>query len=46
MKEVALPLREVLPKDRLRVMVPYTKTELQAMEDIDLPGSELDALGD
>lgn len=46
MKEVALPLREVLPKDRFRVMVPYTKTELQAMEDIDLPGSELDALGD
>ena len=44
LKEVAVPLRQVLPEDRLRVLVPYTKAELQAMDDVDPWDNDLDKL--
>jgi hypothetical protein len=45
LKEVAVPLRQALPKDRFRVLVPYTRAELQAMRDVDPWDNDLDPLG-
>ena len=44
MKEIAVPLRQVVPDGRFRVIVPYSKAELQEMQDVDPWDNDLDDL--
>ncbi|MEE4185609.1 MAG: PRC-barrel domain-containing protein [Gammaproteobacteria bacterium] len=45
LREVAVPLRQALPSDQSRVLVPYTKAEMQEMPDVDPWDNDLDELG-